>query len=104
MATRLLWRARAKLAVVATAFGGGAAAAAIASSDDPQRALKVCTTVPTRLIRDSITAATIAFGMIVSFGVVKGFGIGVRLDEDVEMLGDFPEVFCFDFEKIRSWD
>ena len=22
-----------------------------------------------------------------SFGVVKGFGIGVRLDEDVEMLG-----------------
>ena len=66
MATRLLWRARAKLAVVATAFGGGAAAAAIASSDDPQRALKVCTTVPTRLIRDSITAATIAFGSFFS--------------------------------------
>lgn len=73
MATRLLWRARAKLAVVATAFGGGAAAAAIASSDDPQRALKVCTTVPTRLIRDSITAATIAFDYEYSlFGLPEG--------------------------------
>ena len=62
MVARLLWRSRTKLAVVATAVGGGAAAATIATSDDPQRALKVCTTVPVRLIRDSITAATIAFG------------------------------------------
>lgn len=66
MVVRLLWRARTKLAVVATAVGGGAAAATIAGSDDPRKALKVCTTVPARLIRDAITAATIAFGSFLS--------------------------------------
>lgn len=66
MAARLLGRAKAKLVVVSAAVGAGAAAATIASSDDPRRALKVCTTVPVRLIRDSVTAATIAFGSFLS--------------------------------------
>ncbi|KAI3674280.1 hypothetical protein L2E82_52451 [Cichorium intybus] len=36
-------------------------AAAIAKSDDPATSLKLCTTVPVRLFRLSVTAATIAF-------------------------------------------
>ena len=62
MATRSLWGAKAKLALVATAVGSGATAATIANSDDPATALKLCTTVPVRLYRDVVTAATIAFG------------------------------------------
>ncbi|XWS56720.1 hypothetical protein CRYUN_Cryun09bG0109600 [Craigia yunnanensis] len=61
MATRSLWRTRAKLAVAATALCSGGAAATIATSDDPATALKVCTTVPLRLLRDSVTAASIVF-------------------------------------------
>lgn len=64
MAGRSLLRATAKLLVASTALGGGAAAATIASSDDPAMALKLCTIVPLRLYRDSITAATIAFGTL----------------------------------------
>ncbi|KAI9080659.1 hypothetical protein K1719_037325 [Acacia pycnantha] len=56
-----LWRAGTRLALVASTVGGGAAAAAIATSDDPETTLKLCTTVPHRLIRDAITAANIAF-------------------------------------------
>lgn len=59
MAARSIWRYGAKLAVVATALGGGAA---LASSDDPATDLKLCTAVPVRLVRDSVTAASIAFG------------------------------------------
>ena len=62
MATRSLWRIRAKLAVATTALCTGGAAATIATSEDPAAALKVCTTVPLRLLRDSITAASIVFG------------------------------------------
>ncbi|XP_010253873.1 PREDICTED: putative ABC1 protein At2g40090 [Nelumbo nucifera] len=61
MATRSLWRSRVKLALAFTAFGGGAAAAAISTSDDPSTTLKLCTVVPLRLVRDSFTAATMAF-------------------------------------------
>lgn len=61
MAPLSLWRAGTRLALFASAIGGGAAAAAIATSDDPETALKLCTTVPPRLIRDAITAANIAF-------------------------------------------
>ncbi|KAK9153512.1 hypothetical protein Sjap_000992 [Stephania japonica] len=61
MATRSLWRSAAKLTLYGTALGGGAAAAAISTSDNPATALKVCTTVPLRLVRDSFTAAAIAF-------------------------------------------
>ncbi|XP_028803763.1 putative ABC1 protein At2g40090 isoform X2 [Neltuma alba] len=56
-----LWRAGTRLALVTSTIGGGAAAAAIATSDDPETTLKLCTTVPHRLIRDAITAANIAF-------------------------------------------
>lgn len=67
MAARFLWRAQTKLLFGATAVGGGAAAAAIANSDDPATALKLCTLVPLRLFRDSVTAATIAFGTLYAF-------------------------------------
>ena len=62
MATRFLWRAKAKLAIAATAAAGGVAATAIATSDDPALALKLCSTVPVRLYRVTMTAATVAFG------------------------------------------
>ncbi|KAM7270850.1 hypothetical protein ACFE04_030064 [Oxalis oulophora] len=62
MATRsLLRRTRTKLAVAATALCGGVAAAAVVSSDDPAKTIKLCTTVPVRLFRNSVTAASIAF-------------------------------------------
>lgn len=64
MAPVSLWRAGARLALVASTLGGGAAAATIATSDDPETALKICTAVPHRLIRDAITAANIAFGTL----------------------------------------
>ncbi|KAJ0979617.1 hypothetical protein J5N97_015091 [Dioscorea zingiberensis] len=54
-------RAGAKLATWATLIGGGAAGAAIATSEDPFTTMKMCTIVPMRLVRDFITAATIAF-------------------------------------------
>ncbi|PSR93200.1 ABC1 protein precursor [Actinidia chinensis var. chinensis] len=60
MAGRFLLSATRKLAL-ATAAGGGVTVAAIATSDDPSTALKLCTTVPLRLARLSVTAATIAF-------------------------------------------
>ncbi|GAV85603.1 ABC1 domain-containing protein [Cephalotus follicularis] len=61
MASRSLWRTRTKLVVAATALCGGSVAAVVATSDDPATTLKLCTTVPTRLVRDSLTAASIAF-------------------------------------------
>ncbi|KAH7548367.1 hypothetical protein JRO89_XS14G0109300 [Xanthoceras sorbifolium] len=63
MAARSVWRTRAKLALAATALCSGAAAAAISSSEDPATALKLCSTVPVRLCRNSVTAASIAFGI-----------------------------------------
>lgn len=62
MATRSLWRARAKFAAATTAILGGAAAATVTTSDDPSRTLKLYTAVPVRLFRDTVTAASIAFG------------------------------------------
>ncbi|KAJ7959656.1 Protein kinase [Quillaja saponaria] len=61
MAARSLLGARAKLAVAASALGGGAVASTIATSDDPAMAIKLCTNVPIRLIRDTVTAASIAY-------------------------------------------
>ncbi|OUZ99089.1 UbiB domain [Macleaya cordata] len=61
MATRSLWRTGAKLVVGATTLGGGVAAAKIATSDDPKTTFKIYTTVPVRLLRDSVTAASIVF-------------------------------------------
>lgn len=61
MATRALWRTGKKLALVSTALCAGGAGATIATSEDPATALKLFTAVPVRLIRDSITAASIVF-------------------------------------------
>ncbi|KAK7843629.1 putative abc1 protein [Quercus suber] len=61
MATRALWRTGKKLALVSTALCAGGAGATIATSDDPATALKLFTAVPVRLVRDSITAASIVF-------------------------------------------
>lgn len=61
MAARFLLRAGMKAGLLATAVGGGAAAATIATSEDPQTTLKVFTNVPLRLVRDSVTAASITF-------------------------------------------
>ena len=71
MATRALWRTGKKLALVSTALCAGGAGATIATSDDPATALKLFTAVPVRLVRDSITAASIVFGRvrIVNFGL-----------------------------------
>ena len=71
MATRALWRTGKKLALVSTALCAGGAGATIAKSDDPATALKLFTAVPVRLVRDSITAASIVFGRvrIVNFGL-----------------------------------
>lgn len=71
MATRALWRTGKKLALVSTALCVGGAGATIATSDDPGTALKLFTAVPLRLVRDSITAASIVFGRvrIVNFGL-----------------------------------
>ncbi|OMO94990.1 hypothetical protein CCACVL1_05658 [Corchorus capsularis] len=51
----------AKLVLAGAALSTGGVAAAIATSDDPATSLKVCTTVPLRLLRDSKTAASIIF-------------------------------------------
>ncbi|KAJ0538538.1 hypothetical protein HanHA300_Chr08g0276121 [Helianthus annuus] len=58
---RSIWGSKMKLAFAATALGGGVGAAKIVNSDDPATALKLCTTVPVRLFRLSVTAAAIAF-------------------------------------------
>lgn len=64
MAARLLLRGLAKVAFAASLVGGGAAGAAIASTDDPASTLKLCSAVPTRLFRDTVTAAEIVFGKL----------------------------------------
>ncbi|KAK9049751.1 hypothetical protein SSX86_031280 [Deinandra increscens subsp. villosa] len=58
---RSIWGVKSKFAFAALALGAGAGAATIAKSDDPATSLKLCTTVPVRLFRLSVTAATIAF-------------------------------------------
>ncbi|GAB2216375.1 hypothetical protein Droror1_Dr00024148 [Drosera rotundifolia] len=61
MATRFLLRAGARLAAATTLLGGGALGAAVITSPDPQATLKLYSTVPVRLFRDTVTAATIVF-------------------------------------------
>ena len=55
---RPMWR---RAATAALSLGVGAGAVAVASTEDPAATLKVCTHLPPRLLRDSVTAATIAF-------------------------------------------
>ncbi|GJN23649.1 hypothetical protein PR202_gb11314 [Eleusine coracana subsp. coracana] len=52
-----MWR---RAATAALSLGAGAGAVSIASSEDPAATLKVCAHLPPRLLRDSVTAATIA--------------------------------------------
>jgi len=61
MGSRFFKRASLKLLGATVVLVGGTAAATVATSDDPSIAFKICTIVPVRLIRDSITAATIVF-------------------------------------------
>ncbi|XLU44980.1 hypothetical protein S245_039794, partial [Arachis hypogaea] len=50
-----------KLSLVASAAAGGTVAAFIATFDNPAIALRLCATVPHRLLHDAVTAANIAF-------------------------------------------
>jgi aarF domain-containing kinase len=56
-----MWRLARKAVTTALALGVGGGAATIATSEDPAKALKICTHLPPRLLRDSVAAATIAF-------------------------------------------
>lgn len=60
-AARGLRRVSSKWLVLCSVLGGGGAAA-IASTDDPATTLKICTSVPLRLLRSAFTAFVIAFG------------------------------------------
>ncbi|XP_015080214.1 putative ABC1 protein At2g40090 [Solanum pennellii] len=97
MAGRSMWRATTKLLVATTTLGGGAAAATIASSDDPAMALKLCTNVPLRLYRDSVTAATIAFDYEYSlWGLPEGSAERAKAKHEVHMRGARRlEELCF---------
>ncbi|KAE8689611.1 putative ABC1 protein [Hibiscus syriacus] len=86
MATRSLWRSRAKLAVVATTLCTGAAAAAVATSDDPASAAKLCTTVPVRLLRDATTAASVVFDYQYSlWGLPEGSKERAKIKHEVHL-------------------
>ncbi|KAK7387453.1 hypothetical protein VNO78_28271 [Psophocarpus tetragonolobus] len=81
-----LWRAGAKLSLVASAVGGGITAALIATSDDPETALKLCATVPNRLFRDAVTAANIAFDYEYSlWGLPEGSSERERIKHEVHL-------------------
>ncbi|WOL02016.1 ABC1 protein [Canna indica] len=68
-----MWRAAAKLVAGTAILGGGVTATAVAASDDPSATFKICTLVPLRLLRDSLTAATIALDYQYSFwGLEEG--------------------------------
>ncbi|XP_049410977.1 putative ABC1 protein At2g40090 isoform X1 [Solanum stenotomum] len=97
MAGRSMWRATTRLLVATTALGCGAAAATIASSDDPAMALKLCTNVPLRLYRDSVTAATIAFDYEYSlWGLPEGSAERAKAKHEVHMRGARRlEELCF---------
>ncbi|CAI9762228.1 unnamed protein product [Fraxinus pennsylvanica] len=85
MAARSVWRAKTKLLLAATAAGGaGTGAAMIANSEDPASAVKLCTAVPLRILRDSITAATIAFDYKYSlWGLPEGSTERTRVKSEV---------------------
>ncbi|XP_057429166.1 putative ABC1 protein At2g40090 isoform X2 [Lotus japonicus] len=81
-----LWRAGTKLSLVLSAVGGGSAAALIATSDDPETALKLCATVPRRLLRDAVTAANIAFDYEYSlWGLAEGSSERERTKHEVHL-------------------
>ncbi|XP_015877370.3 putative ABC1 protein At2g40090 [Ziziphus jujuba] len=86
MAARFLLRSQLKLAAASTAVLGGAAAATVATSDDPSKVLKLCTAVPLRLVRDSITAANIAFDYEYSlWGLPEGSNERSKIKHEVHL-------------------
>ncbi|KAG5239948.1 ABC1 protein [Salix suchowensis] len=86
MATRSLLRTRGKLAVAATALLTGGAAATVATSEDPATALKLCTAVPVRLYRDTVTAASIAFDYEYSlWGLMEGSVERAKVKHEVHL-------------------
>ncbi|KAF9676926.1 hypothetical protein SADUNF_Sadunf08G0054100 [Salix dunnii] len=86
MATRSLWRTRGKLAVAATALLTGGAAATVATSEDPATALKLCTAVPVRLYRNTVTAASIAFDYEFSlWGLLEGSVERAKVKHEVHL-------------------
>nr|GEZ29528.1 putative ABC1 protein At2g40090 [Tanacetum cinerariifolium] len=64
----IIFGAKSKIAFAITALTAGAGGAAVATSEDPATSLKLCTTVPLRLFRVSLTAASIAFGILFGMG------------------------------------
>ncbi|KAL3581650.1 hypothetical protein D5086_015982 [Populus alba] len=86
MATRSLWRTRGKLAVAATALLTGGATATVATSEDPATALKLCTAVPVRLYRNTVTAASIAFDYEYSlWGLSEGSVVKAKVKHEVHL-------------------
>jgi aarF domain-containing kinase len=86
MAARSLWRTRTKLLVVGTALCGGSGAAFIASSDDPSTTLKLCTSIPVRLYRNTVTAASIAFDYEYSLlGLAEGSSERAKVKHEVHL-------------------
>nr|KAJ0191529.1 hypothetical protein LSAT_V11C800394420 [Lactuca sativa] len=87
--SRSIWPSKWKLAFAATALGCGVGAATIANSDDPATSLKLCTAIPLRLFRLSVTAATIAFVKALTFSL-KCNSNRVLLDYEYSLMG-LPE-------------
>ncbi|XP_010517404.1 PREDICTED: putative ABC1 protein At2g40090 [Camelina sativa] len=86
MAARSLWRTRTKLLVVGTALCGGSGAAFVASSEDPSTTLKLCTSIPVRLYRNTVTAASIAFDYEYSLlGLAEGSSERAKVKHEVHL-------------------
>ncbi|KAJ4822898.1 hypothetical protein Tsubulata_035437 [Turnera subulata] len=82
MAARLIWRTT----KLAAALGTGGAAVAVATSDDPATAAKLCTTVPVRLVRDTVTAASIVFDYEYSlWGIPENSEARAKVKHDVHL-------------------
>ncbi|KAG2332407.1 hypothetical protein Bca52824_003587 [Brassica carinata] len=83
MAARSL---RSKLLVIGSAVCGGSGAAFIASSEDPSRSLKLCTNIPVRLFRNTLTAASIAFDYEYSLlGLAEGSSEKAKVKHEVHL-------------------
>ncbi|EOA26863.1 hypothetical protein CARUB_v10022955mg [Capsella rubella] len=86
MAARSLWRTRTKLLVVGTALCGGSGAAFVATSEDPSTTLKLCTSIPVRLYRNTVTAASIAFDYEYSLlGLAEGSNERAKVKHEVHL-------------------
>ncbi|WOH09058.1 hypothetical protein DCAR_0728511 [Daucus carota subsp. sativus] len=93
MALRSLWR----LGLASTAMAGGVGGAVIVSSDDPATAIKLCTSVPLRLFRVSVAAASIAFDYEYSLmGLPEGSSERSKVKHEVHIRGARKlEELCF---------